>query len=132
MDFALTPAKVGKQFQMAENVGAPLAVIYGAEWPMVKIKKLVQREETQVMHDALTQAREIRSGSGMTCPRFTCPLFPSCTRECACPRSCALPAFEVRLSSTGAVQLPGQMRSQAQPESKEQNSHVIRPSSVPN
>ncbi len=56
VDFALTTAKVGKQFQAAENAGAPVAVIYGAEWPVVKIKHLARREETAVPHGELTWA----------------------------------------------------------------------------
>ena len=53
VDFALTAAKIGKQFQAAENTGALLAVIYGAEWPLVKLKHLARREEAAVAHDEL-------------------------------------------------------------------------------
>jgi histidyl-tRNA synthetase len=45
LDFPLAPAKVGKQFQSAEQAGARLAVLIGEEWPQVKIKKLSTREE---------------------------------------------------------------------------------------
>ena len=55
VDFALTAAKVGKQFQAAESAGAPLAVIYGAEWPMVKVKHLARREENAVRHEELLE-----------------------------------------------------------------------------
>jgi histidyl-tRNA synthetase len=52
-DFSLQPIKVGKQFQMAESVGAQFAVIVGQEWPEVKLKNLQQREETTVSKEAL-------------------------------------------------------------------------------
>jgi histidyl-tRNA synthetase len=45
LDFPLSPAKVGKQFQAAEQAGARLALLIGDEWPQVKIKKLATREE---------------------------------------------------------------------------------------
>ncbi len=44
-DFPLTPAKVGKQFQTAEQLGAGLAILLGDEWPLVKVKTLATREE---------------------------------------------------------------------------------------
>ncbi len=47
-DFALTPAKVGKQFQTAETLGARYAAVVGREWPTVKLKTLASREEVPV------------------------------------------------------------------------------------
>jgi histidyl-tRNA synthetase len=47
-DFPLAPAKVGKQFQTAEGLGARTAILVGGEWPMVKIKTLATREERVV------------------------------------------------------------------------------------
>ena len=44
-DFSLKPAKVGRQFQDAEGMGARHAVVVGAEWPSVKIKTLATRQE---------------------------------------------------------------------------------------
>ena len=44
LDFPLAPAKVGKQFQAAEQAGARLAVLIGDEWPALKIKTLATRE----------------------------------------------------------------------------------------
>jgi histidyl-tRNA synthetase len=44
-DFALSAAKVGKQFQAAEALGAQFAVVVGAEWPELKIKALATRTE---------------------------------------------------------------------------------------
>jgi histidyl-tRNA synthetase len=52
-DFSLQPIKVGKQFQMAESIGAQFAVVVGQEWPQVKLKNLQQREETTVSKEAL-------------------------------------------------------------------------------
>lgn len=46
--FSLTSERVGKQFSAAENVGATFAVMIGAEWPQVKIKRLSTREEISV------------------------------------------------------------------------------------
>ncbi len=45
-DAALTPAKLGKQFQSAEALKARAVVIVGSEFPEVKIKVLATREET--------------------------------------------------------------------------------------
>jgi histidyl-tRNA synthetase len=45
VDFALKPAKVGRQFQDAEGLRAARAVLVGAEWPSVKIKTLATRQE---------------------------------------------------------------------------------------
>ena len=54
VDFPLTPAKVGKQFQAAEQLGATATVLIGDEWPQVKIKTLATREETLVANEELT------------------------------------------------------------------------------
>lgn len=43
--YAYTAAKVGKQFQAAEQQGAAVAVVVGSEFPTVTIKNLVQRVE---------------------------------------------------------------------------------------
>ena len=53
VDFSLAPAKVGKQFQAAENLGARLAVVVGDEWPRLKVKTLVTREEREFSKDEL-------------------------------------------------------------------------------
>jgi histidyl-tRNA synthetase len=44
-DYAMGAAKVGKQFQAAEVLGAKFAVVVGAEWPEVKVKELALRSE---------------------------------------------------------------------------------------
>jgi histidyl-tRNA synthetase len=53
VDYPLTATKVPKQFQAAEDVGASLAILYGDEWPQVKVKKLATREESLIAHYAL-------------------------------------------------------------------------------
>jgi histidyl-tRNA synthetase len=52
-DFPLKPAKIGKQFQEAEHLGARHAVIVGQEWPTVKLKHLATRTEESLDHTAL-------------------------------------------------------------------------------
>ncbi|MEO8438664.1 MAG: histidine--tRNA ligase [Spartobacteria bacterium] len=53
VDYALGPAKVGKQFQTAEAMGAKVTLLYGDEWPAVKMKTLATREEVLVPHAKL-------------------------------------------------------------------------------
>jgi histidyl-tRNA synthetase len=50
VDYPLTPAKVGKQFQTAEQVGARVAILFGDEWPELKLKDLRTGEQTLVAH----------------------------------------------------------------------------------
>jgi histidyl-tRNA synthetase len=67
VDFPLTPAKVGKQFQTAEQLGATRSVLIGDEWPQVKLKTLTTREEKLVTLDELTAghaASGIDAGAG--------------------------------------------------------------------
>ena len=40
VDYPFTPAKVGKQFQTAEQLGARVAILFGDEWPQVEMKNL--------------------------------------------------------------------------------------------
>jgi histidyl-tRNA synthetase len=53
VDYPLAPEKVGKQFQIAEQLGARIAILFGDEWPQVKVKTLATREEILVPHDKL-------------------------------------------------------------------------------
>ncbi|HEY5791695.1 MAG TPA: histidine--tRNA ligase [Chthoniobacterales bacterium] len=53
VDFGLTPAKVGKQFQAAEASGATFAVLVGGEWPEVKVKHLPSRTEQLLPQETL-------------------------------------------------------------------------------
>ena len=50
VDYPLAPAKVGKQFQTAEQLGARVAILFGDEWPQVKVKDLRTGEQTLVAH----------------------------------------------------------------------------------
>src|ERR1700682_1293651 len=64
VDYPLAPAKVGKQFQTAEQLGARAAILFGDEWPQVKIKDLRTGEQTLVAQDQLlSQIAEIFSRS---------------------------------------------------------------------
>ncbi len=51
VDYPLTPAKVGKQFQTAEQLGTRVAILFGDEWPQVKVKQLRTGEQTLVAHE---------------------------------------------------------------------------------
>jgi histidyl-tRNA synthetase len=53
VDYPLTHAKVGRQFQTAEQLGAQIAVLYGDEWPDVKVKDLTSRKEELVPNSDL-------------------------------------------------------------------------------
>lgn len=51
--FPLGGEKVGKQFGSAETLGASHAVVIGAEWPEVKVKRLADRVEHKLDHATL-------------------------------------------------------------------------------
>jgi histidyl-tRNA synthetase len=53
VDYPLTPAKVARQFQAAEELGARIALLYGDEWPQVKIKNMETAEQELVPHHRL-------------------------------------------------------------------------------
>ncbi|XHR30819.1 MAG: histidine--tRNA ligase [Chthoniobacteraceae bacterium] len=53
VDYPLSGAKVGKQFQAAEQAGARYALVVGDEWPQLKLKTLATREETLVSIEEL-------------------------------------------------------------------------------
>jgi histidyl-tRNA synthetase len=48
VDYALSSAKVPKQFQAAEQLGARVALLFGDEWPQVAIKNLGTGEQELV------------------------------------------------------------------------------------
>jgi len=54
VDFAMSPAKVGKQFQAAEQLGARAAILYGDEWPNVKVKDLRTGDQAPVAHEQVS------------------------------------------------------------------------------
>ncbi|HEY2143613.1 MAG TPA: His/Gly/Thr/Pro-type tRNA ligase C-terminal domain-containing protein, partial [Candidatus Udaeobacter sp.] len=51
VDYPLTSEKVGKQFQTAEQLGAHIAVLFGDEWPQLKIKNMATGEQQLVQKD---------------------------------------------------------------------------------
>jgi len=51
IDYPLTPTKVARQFQAAEELGAHVAVLYGDEWPQVKIKEMATGEQILIPKD---------------------------------------------------------------------------------
>jgi histidyl-tRNA synthetase len=53
VDYSLGPAKVGKQFQTAEQLGARVAVLFGDEWPQVAVKDLATGEQQLIPHEQL-------------------------------------------------------------------------------
>ncbi len=55
VDYPLAPAKVGKQFQAAEQLGARLAILFGDEWPQVAIKSLATGKQELVPAGSLLE-----------------------------------------------------------------------------
>jgi len=53
VDYPLTPTKVARQFQAAEEADAKLAVLYGDEWPQVKMKNMATAQQELVAGDKL-------------------------------------------------------------------------------
>src|SRR6476620_9412811 len=53
IDYPLTPTKSARQFQAAEDLGARVALLYGDEWPQVKVKDMTTGEQELVSHDHL-------------------------------------------------------------------------------
>jgi histidyl-tRNA synthetase len=51
VDYPLTPAKVARQFQAAEELGARFALLYGDEWPQLKMKNMRTAEQTLISKD---------------------------------------------------------------------------------
>jgi histidyl-tRNA synthetase len=51
VDYPLTSEKVGKQFQTAEQLGACVAVLFGDEWPQLKVKDMATGEQQLVQKD---------------------------------------------------------------------------------
>jgi len=54
VDYPLTSEKVGKQFQTGEQLGARVAVLFGDEWPQLKIKDMTTGEQQLVAKDNFT------------------------------------------------------------------------------
>jgi len=53
VDYPLTSEKVGKQFQTAEQLGTRVAVLFGDEWPQLKIKNMATAEQELVAFEKL-------------------------------------------------------------------------------
>ncbi len=63
VDYPIAATKVGKQFQTAESLGAKATILYGDEWPQVKLKTLATRAETLVPQEKLASYLQARVGS---------------------------------------------------------------------
>jgi len=63
VDYALTPEKVAKQFQTAEQLGARLAILFGDEWPQLKMKDMASGEQQ------LISSKDLVSRIGSELPR---------------------------------------------------------------
>jgi histidyl-tRNA synthetase len=63
VDFALQPAKVARQFQQAEAVGASHAIVVGQEWPEIRLKTLGDRTERVLSSEELCKNWKDLSGT---------------------------------------------------------------------
>ncbi len=63
VDYALTTEKVPKQFQTAEQLGARFAILFGDEWPQVKMKQMASGEQQ------LVPSKDLVSAIGSELPR---------------------------------------------------------------
>jgi histidyl-tRNA synthetase len=55
VDYPLASAKVGKQFQAAEQLGARVAILFGDEWPQVAVKNLTTGKQELVPAGSLLE-----------------------------------------------------------------------------
>jgi histidyl-tRNA synthetase len=74
VDYPLTPAKVGKQFQTAEQLGARVAILFGDEWPEVKVKDLQTGDQklvpqTELLND-FAVSRTLTRWTGYSSPEL--------------------------------------------------------------
>ena len=74
VDYPLTAAKVGKQFQTAEQLGARVAILFGDEWPEVKVKDLQTGDQrlvpqTELLND-FTVSRTLTGWTGYSPPEL--------------------------------------------------------------
>src|SRR5216110_1593647 len=53
VDYPFTPIKVARQFQAAEDAGAAVALLFGDEWPQVKIKNMTTAQQELVSCEKL-------------------------------------------------------------------------------
>jgi histidyl-tRNA synthetase len=59
VDYALSAAKVPKQFQAAEQLGARVALLFGDEWPQVAIKNLATGEQQLATDDLVERVKAL-------------------------------------------------------------------------
>jgi len=60
VDYPLVSEKVGKQFQTAEQLGARVAVLFGDEWPQIKIKDMAtERQELVACEELMNRMSEL-------------------------------------------------------------------------
>ena len=69
IDYAFTATKVARQFQGAEDLGAPVALLYGDEWPQVKVKNMGTGHQELVAHDRLFAHLQAQSSSSSRAER---------------------------------------------------------------
>jgi histidyl-tRNA synthetase len=74
VDYPLTLTKVARQFQAAEDADAALALLYGDEWPRVKMKKMTSGEQQLISRQNLIE----RITSELQRPERRKPNFQSC------------------------------------------------------
>jgi histidyl-tRNA synthetase len=63
VDYPFTAAKVGKQFQAAQEIGATVVVLFGDEWPNVAVKDLATGEQKLVSSEQLISTLNSRPAS---------------------------------------------------------------------
>lgn len=68
VDYPLAPAKVGRQFQSAEQLRARVAILFGDEWPEVKVKTLATGEQISISHEQLSAHLERMWGARASSP----------------------------------------------------------------
>jgi histidyl-tRNA synthetase len=60
VDYPLTATKVARQFQAAEDFGARVAILFGEEWPQVKVKDMTTGEQQLLLLENLAAYMEPR------------------------------------------------------------------------
>jgi len=58
--YSITVTKVARQFQAAEDLGARVALLYGDEWPQVKMKNMGTGEQELMAHENLAAEVDAR------------------------------------------------------------------------
>ena len=58
VDHPLAATKVARQFQAAEDLGARVALLFGDEWPQVKVKEMTTGQQTLISKDDVISRME--------------------------------------------------------------------------